>query len=418
MTLDKHKVKLAAQGRWSEIFHHLAPTLKDALARPGRHVACPVHGGENGFRLFRQFNLKGDCICNTCGARTDGFATLCWVNGWTFDETVQRVGEFLGMSPEVGHNLLAQPKEFEGKIIFKGMIVLEDRKVFGCRIKTERGVRSLYGKELRALIQENKVHLGENVKITLTGLYRTNGVLKKSWLFQRLDSDAQIRAKQMQAQALARKKAQAISQIWERSIPLTEESAATRYLSNRGITAEAIQGLQDIRFDRESCALVAAIRSPEGELVTVHCTALTEDGRKADVPVVKRILSLPKGTISGGAIRLGEDSAKGILAVAEGIETAASVSSATGLPCWATVSAVGMKSVQIPESVKIVLIFADKDRSETGQRAAKHLADRLGSQGKLAVVLVPSQPLVEDAKGIDWNDVLRYYGAEAFPVGV
>jgi len=81
-----------AVGRWEAIFRALAPALGPALEVEGRrHVACPVHGGKDGFRLFRDYHTAGRAICNTCGHFHDGFAVLKWVNGWTGKETVESV---------------------------------------------------------------------------------------------------------------------------------------------------------------------------------------------------------------------------------------------------------------------------------------------------------------------------------------
>ena len=63
--------------------------------------------------------------------------------------------------------------------------------------------------------------------------------------------------------------------------------------------------------------------------------------------------------MTGSAIHFGMP--HDVLCVAEGIETALSVQVATGYPCWAAVSAQGLQDVLIPEGVKTVLIFADKE---------------------------------------------------------
>ena len=58
----------------------------------------------------------------------------------------------------------------------------------------------------------------------------------------------------------------------------------------------------------------------------------------------------------------------------------------------------------------------DKDRSETGAKAAKVLARRLREEGILGVILTIEKVIPTEAKGLDWNDILREDGAEAFPV--
>jgi hypothetical protein len=94
--LESSDVRHAAHGRWHRILSGLAPELEPALNRPGRHVACPIHGGHDGFRLFRDFEDTGGAVCNTCGAKPDGFAVLRWLKGWDFPTTLRAVHEALG----------------------------------------------------------------------------------------------------------------------------------------------------------------------------------------------------------------------------------------------------------------------------------------------------------------------------------
>ncbi|AVO43470.1 DUF7146 domain-containing protein [Simplicispira suum] len=85
-----------ADGRWGSVFMTLAKPLQSAVESKGkRHCACPVHGGTDGFRFFKDFETTGAGVCNTCGTFSDGFAILQWVNGWTAREAVEEVVEHL-----------------------------------------------------------------------------------------------------------------------------------------------------------------------------------------------------------------------------------------------------------------------------------------------------------------------------------
>ncbi|EQD57602.1 P4 alpha zinc-binding domain-containing protein, partial [mine drainage metagenome] len=94
MRIDVAEVRRAASGRWDRIYATLAPELSAALATPGRHVPCPVHGGKDGFRLHRTAD-NGAGICNSCpefaGKFIDGFAILMWLRGWKFPQALEEV---------------------------------------------------------------------------------------------------------------------------------------------------------------------------------------------------------------------------------------------------------------------------------------------------------------------------------------
>jgi putative DNA primase/helicase len=93
--LDSAPIRWAAKGRWISILGALCPELETHLAKPGRHGACPVHGGQDGFRLFRDVEVSGGGICNSCGARPDGFALLMWLRGWDFPTALAAVAQTL-----------------------------------------------------------------------------------------------------------------------------------------------------------------------------------------------------------------------------------------------------------------------------------------------------------------------------------
>ena len=98
--IEAREVRQQAAGRWLDLLGALAPALEPALSRVGRHVPCPVHGGTDGFRLFRDADLTGGGVCNTCGTFPDGFALLMWVNRWTFPEALWAVAQALGLAED------------------------------------------------------------------------------------------------------------------------------------------------------------------------------------------------------------------------------------------------------------------------------------------------------------------------------
>lgn len=95
--MKANEVREKARGRWLEILGALAPDLDQALARSGRHVPCPVHGGKDGLRIFKDAAETGGSVCNTCGVHADGFATLMWIKDWSFTTTLREVSTYLSM---------------------------------------------------------------------------------------------------------------------------------------------------------------------------------------------------------------------------------------------------------------------------------------------------------------------------------
>lgn len=90
------QAKQLAQGRWDHILFTLSPALHPALEKRSKgHVACPVHGGKDGFRMMPSYPEDGRSFCNTCGNKKDGFATLMWANGWTAREALEEVTKLL-----------------------------------------------------------------------------------------------------------------------------------------------------------------------------------------------------------------------------------------------------------------------------------------------------------------------------------
>jgi putative DNA primase/helicase len=98
--IEAREVREIAAGRWLDLLGALAPGLESALDRVGRHVPCPVHGGSDGFRLFRNADQTGGGVCNTCGTFPDGFALLMWVNRWSFPEALRSVAHALDLAAE------------------------------------------------------------------------------------------------------------------------------------------------------------------------------------------------------------------------------------------------------------------------------------------------------------------------------
>jgi putative DNA primase/helicase len=132
----------------------------------------------------------------------------------------------------------------------------------------------------------------------------------------------------------------------------------------------------------------------------LHRTYLASDGLgKAEVESPKKLMRLPPPlTCTGAAIRLYPAGAT--IAVCEGIETALALRIALRRRVWATISAHGMETIEIPDVVQRVIVGADHDDNGRGEIAAARLARRLTAAGLDVKVLVPR------TRGFDWADVL------------
>jgi len=209
-----------------------------------------------------------------------------------------------------------------------------------------------------------------------------------------------------------RDKRGAMNRLWRSSKAVGINDPVGRYLGRRtGLTPfpsclrTAYQAHYQSDCPSFHPAMIAMVTGPDGAPSILHRTYLTDDGCKAPVTGPRRLMS---GTVAkGAAIRLAP--ADEVLGIAEGIETAVSASVLFGVPCWAAVSAGMLAAWQPPPEAKRIIIFGDNDANYAGQAATYGLARRLGSDGRVVEVRIPSDP------GADWNDVhqLRLARAEA-----
>jgi len=205
-------------------------------------------------------------------------------------------------------------------------------------------------------------------------------------------------------------------QLWNETKSIHPDDAVSQYLINRGLTVpngDAIRfhGGLDYWHGGQCIgvfpSMVAAVTSPTGELVSIHRTYLTSDGRKAPLPTVKKLCA-SAGPLTGASIKISapkrRDDGSLSLGISEGIETALAASALFGVPVWAGVSAHGLARFEPPPNVKNIYIFGDNDVNQVGQDAAAKLAQRLTYQGHIVRVHTPA--IVGD-----WNDELQTLGA-------
>lgn len=346
-------VKAAARGRWLGILQHLAPALDPALARIGRHVACPVHRGNNGdgFRLFRDAADSGGGICNTCGAKPNGLDLLQWVNGWTFRETVEAVATFLGL--DTGRRSPA-PRTAVARQTAKrsdGHLRESLRRIWRECVSLAHPAAGTARRYLH--------RRGLSVK----PLSRVNTVRFHPGLAYR-DEEGRYLGDFPALVCL-------VTDTAGRPVTLFRI-----YLSPNGCKApvDAPKKMMPI---------------PEGRTVTGGCIQLGPFGK---------VLGIAEGVETALAVNR-----------ATGMTVWAAVS-ATLLERWEPPA--GVDEVYIWAD----LDRPDRKTGvRRGEEAAKRLRQRLQATGIKAKILLPAPPIPEDKTGLDWNDVLLGEGSYGFP---
>lgn len=148
-------------------------------------------------------------------------------------------------------------------------------------------------------------------------------------------------------------------------------------------------------------AMIGLITNLDGRCVGAHRTYLDpRNNSKADIEPNKMLTpAITPNAYRGTCIHLNEPQGDE-LSLAEGIETALAVYAMTGSAVWATCSASMLAKVEIPAHISRVNIWADNDRNNAGQDAARQAAQRLSTLGHQVTVHIPPRP------GDDWLDVL------------
>lgn len=188
--------------------------------------------------------------------------------------------------------------------------------------------------------------------------------------------------------------------FWCDSVPATDTLVET-YLRSRGIT---IPPPPTLRFhaamphkpSQSVWPAMVALVSRGQSFQAIHRTYLARDGSGKAPLGDEYDPKMSLGPISGGAIRLGP--VQETICIAEGIETALSVMQATGRVTWAAISSGNLPKLELPDSVREVIICADSDPA--GEKAACKASDRWMLEGRTVRVARPPT-------GQDFNDILR-----------
>jgi putative DNA primase/helicase len=217
------------------------------------------------------------------------------------------------------------------------------------------------------------------------------------------------------AAAASERMALLVRRIWDEAVPIRRGDPVDQYLAGRGLGHDVYPASLRLHprlgyYERDGDGrshrvadyptMLARVDDAQGRLVALHRTYLSF-GHKAELADAKKLLS---SGVTGASIRLFEPAEE--LAIAEGIETALAVQMLRNVPTWAAISAGNLERIQIPESVRHVLVYGDNDADADfdGEASAFALARRLRKEARhgcprTVEVMVPRK------RGSDWADV-------------
>jgi putative DNA primase/helicase len=184
--------------------------------------------------------------------------------------------------------------------------------------------------------------------------------------------------------------------VWDSSGP-AKKTLVESYLASRGLCMPQTDVLRHQVLNHPSggiwSAMIALVtRGGDNTPIGIHRTYLSLDGTgKAPVNPPKMML----GRCSGGAVRLGDPT--DVLLIGEGIETCMAAMQATGLTAWSALSTSGLTSLELPDTVRDIILLADGD--DAGETAAQTSAKRWIKLGRRVRIARPP-------KGLDFNDLL------------
>jgi hypothetical protein len=195
------------------------------------------------------------------------------------------------------------------------------------------------------------------------------------------------------------------ARLWRSAQPAAG-TPAEAYLHHRGILGPLPSSLRfsaavPMPGGSRHPAMLAEITDPvTGEFLALQRTALTPEGRKADIEPQKATI----GSSAGGAVVIGDLSRAEFVAEGEGVETVLSATSVCDLAGIATLSSSTIGCVPLPQSTTSVVILGEHGSEHRAEEAAK----RRHAEGRRVFVAYPP-----DKEHKDLNDFLTKCGPEA-----
>jgi len=345
MKLEVAEIKKQLSGQWLTVVETYSPMLSGTLQLGHKGQPCPICGGNDRFNYDKNFNENGLVWCRGGGCGLNGKDTLTllqMVNGWDFKEILAELASYLGIETSyVGDKTFEVGSDDVLYSTYKGYHPKYDSSV----LKVSRAKGTFTGTQVDfSKKEENSDKKFDNIMKIINGCVPTH---------KRLSHYLETRGLQHQHPETIM------------FHPALFHSCADN----------------EVRFEP---AMVCVIQDPDGDIVSLQRIFLDPHSYDKSEHSPQKMLMPSVTNIGGSSVRLGDP--KDTLNVAEGIETALAIQELTKVPTWATITAGGMKSLQVPVYTKCIKIWADND--EAGVDAAQHLANRLTKEGKECYVYV------------------------------
>ena len=355
-TISFAEIRRVAAGRYVFLAKTLSQGLLDAaLQRPGQHVPNPFkEHSKDGLRLYRDFNDRGMMVFN------DGLGNV------SFPDFLVKAGIC---------------RDYRAAMLAIG----DALGLLSCNLQEK--VTKVVPPKAPPVAAEDYAHNARKLNALLSNCVTLD------------DPQAAVALKYFAA----------------RGIKL---NGAPRELRNAILVNPKCAYSDDGKSVSYHPAIILKVRNKEGALCSLHRTYLSSDGTKANVACPKKLMPPTRPCTPSDHsrfVRLGSPSSDGIIGVAEGLETALSVTYALRISVWCCLSAAFLERFIPPAEVKAVIIFADKDVSGTGQISAQRLKAQLIKSGIPAFILYPQEAIVPGSKGVDFNDTLKERGSFGFP---
>lgn len=352
---DAISVKNAARDNWDMVLAHLAPEIQPALDKPGRHIPCPVHGGKDGFRVFKDVRESGGGICNTCGGHSDGFALIMWLRNWDFVTTLKAVAELMGTGA------ITEFSERRAPAPVKAQERMDNQK----RLKET---------------WNNSIPVTAPEAYALRNYFAARGIPIEGWLSLIPNHEQVIR---LHPGLTYYQEGELIGRFPTILCLVVDKNGKAvnihrTYLSEDGSTIANVSAPKKLMSPLPGRSTSgAAIRLGEPSMGLIQCAEGLETAAAVMTARGKPVWPLISDTLMGSFDP--PDNAHNII-------------------IWA-------------DHDRLQMVHNQSMRP--GQFYAQKLATRLHEQGRKTRIMTPHFPIPKDAKSVDWLDVLNQYGPEA-----